>query len=204
NIYSKNLTKLFLRNCNSIKDETINKISTTCPNIKYLEIFNCGGLRKPVIKCSELTDLHFSKCNNLEAPGLDCPKLKKLLFLSCQKMQRIAFQNPSVAASEILFSECPSVSDGLVESLHNFIPNVQAVVFSKCDGIKMPKIYFDQLKVLRFSECNGLMQPRIFTRTLTNKVNILSFQDCKNLSFQRTSDFLKVKAESVEFSNCEN
>eukprot|EP01080_Neovahlkampfia_damariscottae_P010682 gene10682-3303_t len=195
-VSSKILTKLFLRNCSTISDETVQSISKTCPNVKFLEIFNCVGVKYPRIDCQELTDLHFTKCENLIKPTLKCSKLKKLIFKQCPKMKDVNFEE-NESTSEILFSECNDLTDDIVESL-KLNTGIQTLVFSKCNGLLKPKFEIKNLKQLRFVECNFLKSPFISKSNLS----VLSFHDCKSLNFNLTSELLDVSVEVAEFVNC--
>jgi hypothetical protein len=195
-VSSKNLTKVFLRNCSTISDETVKSISKTCPNVKFLEIFNCSGVQYPLIDCEELTDLHFTKCENLVKPTLKCSKLKKLIFKQCPKMKDLNVQHKESSSMEVLFSECFEVDDSIVESLKS--NGIQTLVFSKCHKLVKPNIDFENLKQLRFVDCNSLQSPLVSSSTLS----VLSFHDCKSLNFTKTSEMLLQTVDTLEFVNC--
>jgi hypothetical protein len=199
-----NLTKLFLRNCPSVSDDTLEDLPSSCPHVRYLEVCNCGNIKRPIITCDELSDLHFNKCKQLVHPVLSCPKLKKLLFFSCDKFDQVTFQTPSDQCAEVLFSDCPSVSDNLINSLHQSARNIQAIVFQKCDSIRRPRFQFAHLKVLRFADCGNLIMP--YVSLTERKLSIASFQDCKSLRFddERVGTGITGRVETIEFNNCEN
>lgn len=199
-IQSSNLSKLFLRNCTSVTDATMQQISTTCPNVKFLEIFNCPALKNPILACNELTDLHFSRCDHLEAPVLNCPSLKKLLFISNAKIRDLKFQTDCDAASELLFSDCPQVSDALIHRLQHCTKNIQAMVFAKCENIRKPNINFQQLKIARFSECPQLVRPQFQT---TMHLNVLAFQDCPSLDFNSVRNLCIAPTDSITIDQIE-
>jgi hypothetical protein len=194
-VSSKNLTKLFLRNCSTISDETVKSISKTCPNVKFLEIFNCSGVQYPLIDCEELTDLHFTKCENLVNPTLKCSKLKKLIFKQCLKMKDLKLEGKN-SSMEVLFSECFGVDDSIVESLKS--NGIQTLVFSKCPKLVKPNIDFENLKQLKFMDCNSLQSPFVSS----SNVSVLSFHDCKSLNFTKTSEMLLKTIDTLEFVNC--
>ena len=196
-VSSKSLTKLFLRNCSTISDETVESISKTCPNVKFLEIFNCSGVRYPRVDCPELSDLHFTKCENLIKPTLKCTKLKKLIFKQCSKMKDINFEG-NESTSEILFSECSDIDDSIFESL-KLNSGIQTLIFSKCNSLVKPKLEIENLKQLKFVECQSLKLPFI---TKSTNLSILSFQECKMLNFNLTSELINVPVEATEFVNC--
>jgi hypothetical protein len=203
-VSAANLTKLFLRNCPSISDDTLEDLPASCPHVRYLEVCNCENIKKPKISFEELSDLHFNKCKGLARPTLNCPKLKKLLFFSCDTFKQVIFETPSEQCAEVLFSDCPSVSDNLVSSLHESARNIQAIVFQKCDAIRRPSFQFANLKVLRFADCANLVMPVVLLSD--RKLSIASFQDCKNLKFDenRLGTSISGRVEMVEFNNCEN
>jgi hypothetical protein len=204
-IQSSNLAKLFIRNCPNITDAAIENISNTCPNVKFLEVFNCSGIKTPQITCLELTDLHFTRCDNLEYPVLKCPSLKKLLLLSNPRVRDIQFSHQCQSTAELLFSDCPMVTDALVSRLQHYAKNLQAMVFAKCAGIKRPFINFDHLKILRFSECHHLIHPIVSSPSGSLQLSVVSFQDCPSLEISSISNTChKGVVDQVEISQCDH
>lgn len=197
-VSSKNLSKLFLRNCNTISDETVKNISQTCPNIKFLEIFNCLGVKYPYINCTELTDLHISRCDNLVKTTIDCTKLKNIAFLSCKNLNQLEFKTETASNTELLFGECSLINDKLFKNLEG-AKNIQTLIFNRCPSIQNPRINLSQLKNLKFSECSNLKQP-MFQNT---KLNSISFHECNKLDYQRTSEMNCEQIESMEISECQ-
>lgn len=126
------------------------------------------------------------------------------MFFSCDKFDQVLFSKPSDQCAEVLFSDCNSVTDQLINSLHQSARNIQAIVFQKCDNIRRPSFNFSNLKVLRFADCGNLIMP--YVKLSDKKLSIASFQDCKNLKFdeERMGTCISARVEMVEFNNCES
>lgn len=202
-VVSQNLSKVFLRNCAQVSDMTLQQISSTCPNVKFLEIFNCPNLKNPTLMCKELTDLHFSRCDQLEAPTLNCPMLKKLLFISNAKIRDLHFAQPCDATAELLFSDCPQINDSLIGKLQYSVQNIQAMVFAKCENIRRPVISFPHLKIIRFSECPNLIRPQ-FKQAI--HLHVLSFQDCPSLDMNSVRAICSDSSliDQIEITQCDH